>query len=81
MILFRLQEPRKHAEVQDIDLKEFHFSREVITLLLISFGTTLAFSSVQSGSTQFYADVFGFDTAMRGYTMALIGFIAVIYQA
>lgn len=65
MIVFQLEEPKKHIQTLEIDFAEFHFSKEVITLLLLSFGTTLAFSSVQSGSTQFYADVFHFDTAMR----------------
>ena len=80
MIVFRLKEPHKHADTLDIHLTEFRFSREVIVLLMLSFGTTLAFSAVQSGSTQFYADMFHFDSTKRGYTMAIVGLIAIIYQ-
>jgi MFS transporter, DHA1 family, tetracycline resistance protein len=80
MIIFRLPEPTKHiAEMHDNHIP-FHFSREVILLLLLSFGGTLAFSSIQSGSSQFYADVFGFDSDQIGYTLSLVGLIAVIYQ-
>ncbi len=58
----------------------FHFSETVIVLLILSFGATVAFSAIQSGSTQYYSDVFHFDSTMRGYTMSLVGLIAIIYQ-
>jgi predicted MFS family arabinose efflux permease len=80
MIIFRLPEPEKHAIEIHRDHVPFHFSREVIVLLILSFWGTLAFSSIQSGSSQYYADIFGFDADMIGYTLSLVWLIAIIYQ-
>ncbi len=80
MIIFRLPEPEKHAREMENEHTPFHFSREVIILLVLSFGGTLAFSSIQSGSSQYYADIFHFDADMIGYTLSLVGLIAIIYQ-
>jgi MFS transporter, DHA1 family, tetracycline resistance protein len=80
MILFRLPEPEKHIVEMHADHVPFHFSREVIILLILSFGGTLAFSSIQSGSSQYYADIFSFDADQIGYTLSLVGLIAIIYQ-
>lgn len=40
----------------------------------------MAFSSIQSGSSQYYADIFHFNANQIGYTLSLVGLIAVIYQ-
>ncbi len=58
LIVFKLQEPKKHIEEMHTDHVPFHFSRVVITLLALSFGGTLAFSAIQQGSGQFYKDIF-----------------------
>ena len=58
----------------------FHFSRLMIILFILSFGGTLAFSAVQSGSSQFYKDVFSFSADQIGYSLSLVGLIAIIYQ-
>lgn len=75
-----LEEPRRHQDVTEVDLTDFHFSRTVVTLLILSFGATLAFSAIQSMSGQFYADRFHFSAAQIGYTMALVGAVSIIYQ-
>lgn len=80
LIWFRLQEPRKHTHTEEVHLVYFHFSRVVITLLVISFGFILAFSAIQSMSGQFYADRFQFSPAQIGYTMAVVGLVSVVYQ-
>ena len=80
MIIFRLPEPEKHISEMHTDHVPFHFSKEVIILLILSFGGTLAFSSIQSGSSQYYADIFWFNADMIGYTLSLVGLIAIIYQ-
>ena len=48
MIIFRLGEPEKHTAEMHTEHAHFHFSKEVILLLILSFGGTLAFSSIQS---------------------------------
>ncbi len=80
MIIFRLGEPQKHITEMHTEHVPFHFSKEVILLLVLSFWGTLAFSSIQSGSSQYYADVFAFNADMIGYTLSLVGLIAIIYQ-
>ena len=80
MIIFRLGEPEKHTAEMHTEHVPFRFSKEVVILLILSFGGTLAFSSIQSGSSQYYADVFGFNANKIGYTLSLVWLIAVIYQ-
>lgn len=80
LIWFFLEEPRKHVHTEEVHLVDFHFSHTVLILLLLSFGSTMAFSAVQSMSTQFYADRFHFSATQIGYTMAMVGFISVLYQ-
>ena len=58
----------------------FHFSPFMIILFVLSFGGTLAFSAIQSGSSQYYKDVFGFSANQIGYTLSLVGLVAIIYQ-
>ncbi len=79
-IIFKLPEPSKHVLEMHVDHEPFRFSETVIVLLILSFWTTLAFSAIQSWSTQYYADVFKFDSTMRGYRLSLVGLIAIIYQ-
>jgi DHA1 family tetracycline resistance protein-like MFS transporter len=80
LILAVLREPAKHEIEMHIDHVPFHFSRPMIILFMLSFGWALGFSSIQSGSSQFYQDVFGFSAIQIGYTLSLIGLIAIIYQ-
>lgn len=80
MIIAYLPEPTKHITEMHTENVPFHFSREVIILFILSFGTTLAFSSIQSGSSQFYLDIFHFDSTMRGYTMSLVWVVSILYQ-
>lgn len=75
-----LKEPVKHVHTEEIHLIDFHFSSTVIVLLVLSFGATLGFSAVQSMSGQFYSDKFHFSTTQIGYTMAMVWFIAIVYQ-
>lgn len=79
-IFFALKEPKKHIHTEEFHLKDFHFSHTIILLLGLSFGATLAFAAIQSMSSQFYSDRFYFSPTQIGYTMAMVGFIAVIYQ-
>lgn len=81
LIYLFLAEPVKHIQVDDIQLWDFHFSRMIIILLFLSFGATLAFSAIQAMSTQFYTDRFLFTTQQIGYTMAMVGFVSILYQA
>ncbi len=52
----------------------------MVVLFVLSFGGALAFSSIQTGSSQFYRDVFGFSATQIGYTLSLVGAVAIIYQ-
>ena len=79
-IYFKLQEPKKHVHTEEIHLVDFHFSHTILLILGLSFGSTLAFSAIQSMSSQFYSDRFHFSATEIGYTMAMVGMIAVIYQ-
>lgn len=78
-IVFFLKEPTKHLQLTE-DHTKFHFSPVVIVLLTLSAGSTFAFSAVQSGTSQFYHDVFGFDAHRIGYTLSFVGVISIIYQ-
>lgn len=80
LILTVLREPTKHTIEMHEDHVPFHFSRLMIILFILSFGGTLAFSAVQSGSSQFYKDVYGFTADQIGYTLSFVGLIAIIYQ-
>jgi DHA1 family tetracycline resistance protein-like MFS transporter len=80
LILTVLREPAKHEIEMHTDHVPFHFSRLMIILFILSFGGTLAFSSVQSGSSQFYRDIYGFTADQIGYTLSLVGLVAIIYQ-
>lgn len=80
LILTVLREPAKHTTEMHADHVLFHFSRFMIILFILSFGGTLAFSAVQSGSSQFYKDVFSFSADQIGYSLSLVGLIAIIYQ-
>ena len=75
-----LQEPKKHIHTEEVDLIDFRFSKTIITLLILSFGMTLGFASIQSMSSQFYTDRFHFTATQIGYTMAMVWLIAVLYQ-
>ena len=80
LILMVLREPAKHKIEMHTEHVPFHFSRLMIILFILSFGGTLAFSAIQSGSSQFYKDVFGFSADQIGYTLSLVGLVAIIYQ-
>lgn len=80
LILIVLKEPIKHIQEMHTDHVPFHFSRLMIVLFILSFGGTLAFSAIQSGSSQYYKDVFHFNADQIGYTLSLVGLIAIIYQ-
>lgn len=80
LILVVLKEPIKHIQEMHTDHVPFHFSRMMIVLFILSFGGTLAFSSIQSGSSQYYKDVFWLTANQIGYTLSFVGFIAIIYQ-
>jgi len=75
-----LQEPKKHIHTEEVHLVDFHFSKMIIILLILSFGMTLGFASIQSMSSQFYTDRFDFTATEIGYTMAMVWLIAVLYQ-
>ena len=80
VIVAILKEPIKHIQEMNTPHTAFHFSKTIIVLLILSFGGTLAFSSIQSGSSQFYKDVFDFNADHIWYTLSLIWFIAIVYQ-
>ncbi len=81
LILIVLKEPAKHVQEMHTDHIPFHFSKMMIILFILSFGGTLAFSSIQSGSSQYYKDIFGLNANQIGYTLSFVGLIAIIYQA
>lgn len=80
LILVVLREPTKHEIEMHRDHVPFHFSRTMIILFILSFGGALAFSGIQVWSSQFYRDVYGFSATQIGYTLSLVGFVAIIYQ-
>ncbi len=80
IVLLVLKEPQKHMQEMHTEHAPFHFSKTMIILFIISFGWTLAFSSIQSGSGQYYKDVFHFSANQIWYTLSLVWLIAIIYQ-
>lgn len=80
LILTVLREPVRHEIEMHADHVPFHFSRTMIILFILSFGGALAFSGIQTGSSQFYRDVFGFTANQIGYTLSVVGLVAIIYQ-
>lgn len=64
-----------HEEVAD-----FHYSSKILFFLGLSLLTTIGFSVIQSGSSQYTTDRFGFDADMRGYTMAVVGIVSIFFQ-
>ncbi len=80
LILVVLREPVRHEIEMHADHVPFHFSRTMIILFILSFGGALAFSGIQTGSSQFYRDVFGFTANQIGYTLSVVGLVAIIYQ-
>jgi MFS family permease len=80
LILVILKEPKKHIEEMHTEHITFQFSRIMIVLFILSFGGTLAFSAIQSWSSQYYKDIFDFNADQIWYTLSLVGWIAIIYQ-
>lgn len=80
-IYFKLEEPKKHVRemTDDID-KDFSFTPKILFLLALSLFATIGFSVIQSGSTQYTADRFGFSSDMIGYSLAVVGITAILYQ-
>lgn len=80
LILFVLPEPKKHAREMEKENAPFRFSPLTLTLLGLSFWASLAFSSVQSGMSQWSHDMFHFSADQIGYTMVVVGIVAIVYQ-
>lgn len=80
LIVFVLPEPKKHQKEMLKENTPFRFTLLTLTLLGLSFWASLAFSSVQSGIWQVTHDVFGFSADQIGYTMVVVGLVAIIYQ-
>lgn len=79
-IFLFLTEPKKHTHTEEIHIKDFHFSKTIITLFMLSFGMTVGFAAVQSMSSQFYVDRFHFSVTQIWYTMAMVWLISIVYQ-
>ncbi len=80
-IIFRLPEPKHHlTEMPNVNLKEWSMTSEIYVLLFLSLWITIGFSVIQSWSGQFYTDKFGFDANLRGYTMAIVWLVSIIFQ-
>jgi DHA1 family tetracycline resistance protein-like MFS transporter len=80
-IIFRLPEPKHHlTEMSNVNLKEWSMTNEIYVLLFLSLWITIGFSVIQSWSGQFYTDKFDFDANLRGYTMAIVGLVSIIFQ-
>ncbi len=78
-----LKEPEKHVHIDDaVDIihSSFRFSRKVVLLLSLSFFAFIAFSTIQAGSNQYYADMFHFNSTTIGYVMGIVGTTSIIYQ-
>ncbi len=80
-IIFWLPEPKHHLrEMDSVDIKEWSMTPEIYMLLALSLWATIGFSVIQSWSGQFYADKFHFNADFRGYTMAIVGLVSIIFQ-
>lgn len=80
-INFLLEEPKKHSSQDKVDFFEkFHFSKDVIVLFSLTFWATVAFSSIQGMSPQYYKDVFSFTPKEIGYTMSVVWLVSILYQ-
>ena len=79
-IFFWLPEPARHVHEMQETPKDFHYTSKILFFLGLSLFTTIGFSVIQSGSAQYTTDRFGFDADMRGYTMAVIGIVSILFQ-
>jgi predicted MFS family arabinose efflux permease len=79
-IFFGLPEPTKHVREMHQEVADFHYSSKILFFLGLSLFTTIGFSVIQSGSAQFTTDRFGFNADYRGYTMAVVGIVSILFQ-
>ena len=79
-IYFWLSEPKKHVRDMKDGEEAFSYTPRILFLLGLSLVTTIGFSVIQSGSTQYSLDRFWFNADMRGYSMAVVGITSIIFQ-
>lgn len=75
-----LPEPAKHTQQMHTEIKDFHYSSKIIFFLGLSLLATIGFSVIQSGSSQYTTDRFGFDADMIGYSLAVVGITSIVFQ-
>jgi MFS transporter, DHA1 family, tetracycline resistance protein len=74
-----LPEPSRH-NAEKPDRANIHYGAVIVFLLVISLLSTIGFSSIQGGSTQYYADIFYFTQREIGFSMSAVGIASIIYQ-
>ena len=57
-IYFGLPEPEKHVREMHEEVKDFHYSSKILFFLGLSLLSTIGFSVIQSGSSQYTSDRF-----------------------
>jgi MFS transporter, DHA1 family, tetracycline resistance protein len=79
-IYFWLPETKKHVHEIQEEKKDFHYTSKILFFLGISLATTIGFSVIQSGSSQYTTDRFWFDADMIGYSLAVVGVTSIVFQ-
>lgn len=80
LIILFLPEPKKHVHVDELQLIPGKRTKLMMTLFVLSFFTTIAFSPIQAISTQYSIDRFQFDAQQIAYVLIVIGLTSIVYQ-
>lgn len=80
-ITFWLSEPHRHRHGSDNeDTAKWTVTAGIYFFLFLSLMTSIGFSAIQGGSSQYTAEKFHFDPSMIGFSMAVVGMTSVLYQ-
>lgn len=80
LIILFLPEPKKHVPADGTKLVAGERTKLMLSLFVLSFAMTVAFSPIQSISSQYNVDRFHFDSQQISYALIVVGFTSIVYQ-
>ena len=81
LIVLFLPEPKKHVPVDGVHLVPGERTKLMMSLFILSFAVTVAFSPIQAINSQYNVDLFHFTSKQISYVLMLVGFTSIVYQA
>ncbi len=81
LIVLLLPEPKKHVPVDGVHLGAGKRTKLMMSMFILSFVLTIAFSPIQGINSQYNIDLFHFTSQQISYVLILVGFTSVVYQA